>query len=176
MSGDEVRQKEKFEQFDHGRAEPMIESNQGRSMRKTHIHLPDKTLAGVITLSSQEESVLTGLRLNHRELMATAYIAIKIVMERDANTSLDPILEARNLFFRLRSIPVQLLDEGRANANFLLQIGALTQIGLLAVRAKQTKRKHERSAEFVFQLSNLDSSASSFNDARTNKTKSGFIV
>lgn len=140
-------------------------------MRKTHIHLPDKTLAGVITLSSQEESVLTDLRLSHRELTATAYVAIKIVMAREKGTNLDPLLDARNLFFRLRNIPVHLLDEPEANTGFLLQIGVLTQIGLLAVREKPAKRRSRTSAELVFQLSDVDFSALKMNE-RTNQTKS----
>lgn len=136
-------------------------------MRKNHIFMPDKTLAGVITLTSQEESILTGLRLSDRALTATAYIAIKIIMGRNQKaTNPDPIMDARNLFFGLRNIPIQWLDEPAANAGFLLQIGVLTQIGLLAVQPCQSNRKDKTVAQFTFPLTTLDVPAPKLPDVK----------
>jgi hypothetical protein len=146
-------------------------------MANHHIFMPDKTLAGVITLSRQEESVLTSLRLSQRGLTATAFIAIKIAMEREKkNPTTDPVLGARNLFFGLRNIPVQWLDEPAANAGFLLQIGILTQIGLLAVQSKPTTPKGKTGAEFAFPLSTLDVPAPKLPDVKPKATSMGVAV
>jgi hypothetical protein len=143
-------------------------------MRKNHIFMPDKTLAGVITLTSQEESILTGLRLSDRALTATAYIAIKIIMGRNQKaTNPDPIMDARNLFFGLRNIPIQWLDEPAANTGFLLQIGVLTQIGLLAVQPCPSTRKDKTVAQFTLPLTTMDVPAPKLPDVKTKSDSMG---